>query len=150
MTRVLKWKIILLATLVAFAGVTLLPSFTSTMPDWWRKHIAPEGLHLGLDLQGGMHLVLKVDIDKAVENSLEFASQDLKSQLKDQKISVVQTPSADRNQVVFTLPNADSVATVEQVVSEDFPNLNINIMAEAGSFPRIIIKLSDDQIGFID
>ncbi len=150
MTRVLKWKIILLATLVAFAGVTLLPSFTSTMPDWWRKHIAPEGLHLGLDLQGGMHLVLKVDIDKAVENSLEFASQDLKSQLKDQKISVVQTPSADRNQVVFTLPNADSVATVEQVVSEDFPNLNINIMAEAGSFPRIIIKLSDDQIAFIN
>lgn len=150
MTRVLKWKIILLATLVAFAGVTLLPSFTTSMPDWWRKYIAPEGLHLGLDLQGGMHLVLEVDIDKAVENSLDFASQDLKNQLKDQRISVVQTPSTDRNQVVFTLPNTDSVATVKQIVGEDFPNLDINIMAEEGSFPRIFIKLSDDQIAFIN
>jgi len=45
--------------------------------------MAPEGLRLGLDLQGGMHLVLKVDLKKAAEDSLELAAADLKDSLKE-------------------------------------------------------------------
>ena len=71
------------------------------MPGWWKKYIAKEGLRLGLDLQGGMHLVLKVDLDKAIENSLDFAAQDLKNNLKEQHISMVQLTSDDAKKVIF-------------------------------------------------
>jgi SecD/SecF fusion protein len=150
MTRALKWKIILLAVLVAFSGITMLPTFTKNMPQWWQKYMAPEGLQLGLDLQGGMHLVLKVDLEKAIENSLDFAAQDLKNQLKDQRISVVQTPLNDPQKIVFTLPNADSVSTVEKIVKDDFPNLEIAVQADKGTFPRITLNLSESQIEFIN
>ncbi|MCB2181810.1 MAG: protein translocase subunit SecD [Desulfobulbaceae bacterium] len=150
MNKALRWKFLLLFVLVGFSGLTLLPSFYSATPEWWKKYMAPEGLHLGLDLQGGMHLVLKVDLDKAIENSLDFAAQDLKSNLKDQRISVVQTASNDAKKVIFTLPNTDSVDTVKQLVEDDFPNLDIQIKAEEGSFPRITLSLKEDQVAFIN
>ncbi len=150
MNKALKWKFLLLFVLVAFSGLTLLPSFYGNTTEWWKKYMAPEGLHLGLDLQGGMHLVLKVDLDKAIENSLDFAAQDLKNNLKDQRISVVRTASTDAKKVIFTLPNTDSVDTVQQLVDDDFPNLAIAIQAEEGSFPRITLTLKEEQIAFIN
>ncbi|MFH1217949.1 MAG: protein translocase subunit SecD [Pseudomonadota bacterium] len=150
MNKSLKWKFLLLFVLIAFSGLTLLPTFYGNMPDWWKKYMSPQGLNLGLDLQGGMHLVLKVDLDKAIENSLEFSAQDLKSNLKDQQISVVQSASKEKDKVVFVLPNADSANTVQKLVQEDFPNLNIDVQTVEGSFPRITLSLSDDQVEFIN
>ena len=45
---------------------------------------------IGIDLQGGMHVVLRVDLDKAVENSLNFAAKDLKEGLAEKNITAVQ------------------------------------------------------------
>lgn len=150
MNKALRWKFLLVFVLVAFSGLTLMPTFYNNTPDWWKKYMAPEGLRLGLDLQGGMHLVLKVDLDKAIENSLDFAAQDLKSNLKDQQITVVQTASADADKIIFTLPNTDSVDTVKKLVDDDFPNLDIAIQAEEGTFPRITLSLKESQVEFIN
>jgi SecD/SecF fusion protein len=128
----------------------MLPTFYGNMPDWWKKYVTPEGLRLGLDLQGGMHLVLKVDLDKAAENSLDFAAQDLKNNLKEQRISMVQTVSGDPKKIIFTLPNVDSVDKVQKLVEDDFPNLDINIQSEEGSFPRVTLALKQDQVDFIN
>ena len=81
MNKTLKWKIALLAFLMIFAGVILSPSMFKSTPDWWKKYLVPDGLRLGLDLQGGMHLVLKVDLEKAIENSLDLSASDLKEAL---------------------------------------------------------------------
>ena len=145
----LKMKIGLLFTVILFSIMTLVPSFYSGAPDWWKKYLAPTGLKLGLDLQGGMHLVLRVDLDKAVENSLNLAASDLKEGLAEKNISAVQLDSPDPNQVIFTLPNTGAVDTVNQIIKDDFPNLNIQVAAEEGSFPRITLKLTQDEINFI-
>ena len=150
MNTSLRWKYLLLFVLLAFAGLTMLPTFYGNMPDWWKKYISPEGLHLGLDLQGGMHLVLKVDLDKAIENSLNFAAQDLKNNLKEQRISVVQSDSGDARKVMFTLPNVDSAGKVQKMVEDEFPNLAISIQSEEGTFPRATLTLKDDQVDFIN
>ncbi len=150
MNKSLRWKYLLLFSLLVFAGLTMLPTFYGNMPGWWKKYIAPEGLRLGLDLQGGMHLVLKVDLDKAAQNSLDFAAQDLKNNLKEQRISMVQTASGDPKKIIFTLPNVDSVDKVRKLVEEEFPNLSIDIQSEADSFPRVTLALKQDQIDFIN
>ena len=64
MNKTLKWKIALLICMLLIAGVILTPSLYKGAPKRISKYIAPEGLNLGLDLQGGMHLVLKVDLKK--------------------------------------------------------------------------------------
>ncbi len=150
MHTTLKLKIGLLCTIIIFSIMTLVPSFYPQAPDWWKKYLAPEGLKLGLDLQGGMHLVLRVDLDKAVENSLELAAGDLKESLADKGITAVQLDSGDPKKIVFTLPNTGAVDTVDEVIKNDFPNLDIKVEAEKGSFPRITLQLKPEEVEFIN
>ncbi len=150
MNTTLKLKIGLLFTIILFSIMTLVPSFYPQAPSWWKKYLAPEGLKLGLDLQGGMHLVLRVDLDKAVENSLELAAGDLKESLADKGITAVQLDSGDPKKIIFTLPNTGAVDTVNEVIKNDFPNLDIKVEAEQGSFPRITLQLKPEEVDFIN
>lgn len=111
--------------------------------------MAPEGLRLGLDLQGGMHLVLKVNLKKAEENSLLFAANDLKDTLTEQSISAVRTPSSLTNTIIFTLPNSSAVDKVKTIVETDFPDIDAKIDSKDGSFPRIHLTLKADKRKFI-
>ena len=43
-----------------FAIILLMPTVTTQLPQWWTKVFPSEKIHLGLDLQGGMHLILGV------------------------------------------------------------------------------------------
>ena len=61
MTTGRKLKIALVIFLVFFSGLALLPNFYSGLPEWWTKYCAPAGINLGLDLKGGLHVVLRVD-----------------------------------------------------------------------------------------
>jgi len=149
MNTSLKVKIGLLITLILFAFMVLVPSFYPGAPSWWKKYLAPGGLKLGLDLQGGMHLVLRVDLDKAIENSLDLAASDLKDDLAEKNIHAVRMESPDPHKVTFTLPNTGAVETVNQIIKNDFPNLDISVNAEKGSFPKITLKLTKDEIDFI-
>jgi SecD/SecF fusion protein len=147
MNTTLKLKIGLTVLLILFSIVTVLPSFyPDKLPDWWNTYLAPEGMKKGLDLQGGIHMVLRVDLDKAVENSLALAANDLKEGLAENQINAVRMPSDNPNQVVFTLPNTSAVDTVQEVIKEDFPNLNVEVQAEEGSFPKITLNLTTKEI----
>lgn len=151
MSTSLRWKAVLLMFMIFFSAVTVLPSFNDNLPGWWKDKLAMGKMRQGLDLQGGMHLVLKVDLEKAAANSLVLASSNLKSQLAEKQVSLVRTPSPDPDQVIFTLPNTGALGTVEEVVEEYFSeDLVIDIKAEAGSFPRIILKLTEDKVDFIN
>jgi len=149
MNTSLKLKIGMLLSLVILSIVTIVPSFYAETPDWWKKYMAPEGLRLGLDLQGGMHLVLKVDLKKAAEDSLELAAADLKDSLKEKSITAVRSDGTPGT-ILFTLPNTGAVETVKTVIKDEFPNIDVQVEAKEGSFPRITLNLKDSEITFIN
>ncbi|MHB8148934.1 MAG: protein translocase subunit SecD [Desulfobulbia bacterium] len=149
MSSSLRWKITLLLCVTIFAGLTVAPSFT-TVPAWWQKYLAPAGLKLGLDLQGGMHLVLKVDLKKAIENNLDLSAQDLKDALAEKKITVVRTASTDPRKIILTLPNTTALETVKQTITKEFPDLDGDFQTDQGAFPRIIVTLKKERIDFIN
>ena len=149
MSSSLRWKIILLLFVTIFATLTVAPSFTK-VPAWWQKYLAPAGLKLGLDLQGGMHLVLKVDLKKAIENNLDLSVQDLKEALAEKKITVVRTASGDARKIILTLPNTGALETVKQTITKDFPDLAVDFQTDQGTFPRILVSLKQSKIDFIN
>ena len=150
MNTSIKLKLGLLFFLIVLAIVTIVPSFYASTPSWWKAYMAPEGLRLGLDLQGGMHLVLKVNLKRAQENTLELSANDLKDTLAEESISAVQTTSSDKRTIVFTLPNASAVEKVQEIISDGYEDeLDISIDAKEGSFPRITLNLSQEKIDFI-
>ena len=149
MNSVLKLKIGLVVFLLCFAGLALTPSIYHDLPDWWKRYLAPAGLKLGLDLQGGMHLVLQVDLEKAAENSLDLAASDFKSALAEKNINAVRMESSNPKSILFTLPNIGAIETVKQILTERFPNIESQVLAEAGTFPRITLQLKSEEIDFI-
>ncbi|MFW2368273.1 MAG: protein translocase subunit SecD [Desulforhopalus sp.] len=149
MNTALKLKLGFLISVILLAVITVVPSFYANTPTWWKTYMAPEGLRLGLDLQGGMHLVLRVNLQKAEENTLEFAANDLKDTLAEASISAVRTSSTTPGTVIFTLPNASAVDKVQELVTEDFPDIDAKVEAKEGSFPRIFLSLKEEKKDYI-
>ena len=149
MNTTLKIKFAFLVMVIVLSFSTVLPSFYSGTPSWWKTYLAPGGLRLGLDLQGGMHLVLKVNLKKAEENTLEFAANDLKDALAEQSISAVRTSAPSADTVIYTLPNSGSIDKVKKIVADDFPDIDGKIETKEGSFPRIVLALKGEKRQFI-
>jgi len=68
----------------------------------------PHTLNLGLDLQGGIHLVLGVDLDKAVEGQVERTVGSVRAALEKKGIAVsrIQRRSTTEIEVVLASPQA--------------------------------------------
>ncbi len=150
MNTALKLKLGFLFFIIVLAVTTVVPSFYDNTPSWWKKYMAPEGLRLGLDLQGGMHLVLQVNLQKAEENTLELAANDLKDTLAEESVTAVQTNSGSKDTIIFTLPNVSAVDKVQALIEDGFDEeLDVQVDAKEGSFPRIILQLSQEKKDYI-
>ena len=103
MFRDLKWKIPLILFVVL--GAVLL------------AHPLKERIALGLDLQGGMHLVLEVQTAKAVEASLERIADDIKRDIQNEDYEVDRV-SADLENKTITVLMVDALdlPAVEEVM----------------------------------
>lgn len=86
MRTALKLKLLLVILLTLLAGILLLPTFFSDLPNWFYKYIHKGRLKLGLDLKGGVHLVLKPDLEKALQNQFENHLRDLFQELAKKEI----------------------------------------------------------------
>lgn len=61
-------------------------AFAKMLPSWSiDSHIIP-----GLDLQGGIHMVLGVDVDKALKDRAARTAERLKDYAKDQKVAFIE------------------------------------------------------------
>ena len=119
MLRGLKWRFILYAAITVFAILLLLPTTTSQLPQWYSKVIPSEKIHLGLDLQGGMHLILEVEAEKAIESYLERIKNDLREDLKDKGVPVGKLEREKTNQIVMEASGEKE--RWEKILSQRYP-----------------------------
>ncbi|NVM25508.1 MAG: protein translocase subunit SecD [Desulfobacterales bacterium] len=137
MSKKLQWRrfIVLLVIVVAFIYLT--PSITTTLPAWWPNILPEEKIHLGLDLRGGMHLVLEVQAQKAVESHLERMVEDIKYSLRKAKIRYQELRRGSSDKIGLTLMRGEDRKALEQMVADNFPDLAI----ESGVFGEGDLKL---------
>jgi len=86
MLNSLRLRAIFYALICIIALFFLTPTLVKELPDFWKQKLPSDKIRLGLDLQGGMHLVLEVDTEKAIESMLERFSGNLRDTLMAQKI----------------------------------------------------------------
>ena len=85
--------------------------------------LVTDRINLGLDLKGGMNLTLGVDIDKAVQNSLSVAGQDLRDRASREKITLMKPRVNGSGQLEVVLPRADQAPAFESMLSKYFTHL---------------------------
>lgn len=73
-----------------------------------------ETIRLGLDLQGGLHLVLEVQVEKAVERALERSAEILRRELQDKGLSVVNVEPSGGQSVRMTFSKPPESTIVEE------------------------------------
>lgn len=115
-----------LALIVCLAGLFfLIPSLTSELPDAWKKYLPADKIRLGLDLQGGMHLVLEVDAEKAIETTMERLAGDMREALMDNKIRFRNIERTKAGLIMLTLPDSASRTAFEKILKDRYQDLEI-------------------------
>jgi len=72
---------------VVLAGcIFLLYPTVGPVPELWAKYLPNNPIRRGLDLQGGLHLTLEVEAEKAVEAQVDQAVQEAAAVMKEEKI----------------------------------------------------------------
>ena len=146
MLKKIRWKFTLIGVLAALSVLFIIPSVTKEFPSWWSKVLPSEGLRLGLDLQGGMHLILKVDLDQAVKNYLEVSQQDLRESLRKKQIPASRGEAAGKNHLTFLLSNADQLSVVQKTIKEEFPSLTVVSTAQRPEGVQVELALKEKEI----
>jgi len=80
--------------------------------------ILPSTLNLGLDLQGGIHLVLGVDLDKAIEAQVERAGSGIRSSLERKGIAVKGIQRRGPTELVVELASPEAWAAAQSTFGE--------------------------------
>ena len=119
MDRSLKWRTVaLLVGLLLCAGL-LAPSWPGpdSLPSWFpfKKKIS-----LGLDLQGGVHIVYSIALDRAVDDKASDIKRDLEARYADEKLDAkVKLPTA-LGAVTVVLTDAAKKAEIESQIYGDY------------------------------
>jgi preprotein translocase subunit SecD len=136
----------LLALIVCLAGLFfLIPSLTSNLPDVWKKYLPADKIRLGLDLQGGMHLVLEVNADKAVETTTERIANDMRETLMDNKIRFRNLERTKANLIVLELPDSASRTAFEKVLKDHYSDLDIASSHMTEGRESLSLKIRDKR-----
>jgi len=117
LTRFALFGIVSLAALLY-----LLPTFVRSLPEWWSNVLPSDKIHLGLDLQGGSHLVLEVKVDKAIENNVERVRGDLANAFREKGVSGVSVERVQSTLLQLKAPAA-SAERVRGILKSDFAYL---------------------------
>ena len=143
MLRSLRWKFLLYAAITAFCILLLLPTATSQLPQWWSKIFPGEKIHLGLDLQGGMYLLLGVEGDKAAESYVEQIKNNLKDDLKDQGIPVGKLET-EKDRILLEFSGAKE--KVDNLMSRQFAMLRELSSSGEGGIWKYQLVLDSKEI----
>lgn len=142
MERSWVWKAIGVLLLVALAIVLLLPTIVGEerLPAWFSKRISNK-LQLGLDLQGGIHLVYEVDVDEAVSNKADRMAADLQKRLAEEKKIKVQIEREGRDDLVLRPQNKGDLAKIDaKMLQEISSNLDEVERSEVASTLRLRVN----------
>ena len=84
----------------------------------WLRDIGGGPLKLGLDLSGGVHFLLEVDIDSALDNRLESLLNEYRKKFRDDRISV-ESSRKDNKELFFSFPSDEDYNKAVRIFNED-------------------------------
>ena len=140
MKKKILWRFILIGLTIVLAGVFFLPNtpLFKHMPEWWEKNMPDKGITLGLDLQGGIHLVFEVEGEKAVEITTERIAQSLRDIIAKKKLSAEIT---NKDMLITVAPSS---MEIRKAIEDNYPILT---PVETGA--KLAYKVSDKEVNRI-
>ncbi len=148
MPNSLKMRGSLILLLLLLSVLALGPTFMGgALPQWWNKAFDP--IHLGLDLQGGMHLVLGVEVEKAVDSRMDSLVDQTESLLREEDIIFKRVEREPQEILSVIVYDQDAGQQVDAMMTDNFPNLEPLTLESEGGYVVKKYRLGDREIEMI-
>ena len=137
----LRLGVVIVTTLIGIAWVA--PNFVHFgEDDWW---FSKKKIVYGLDIQGGLHLVMGVDTQGVIVEKTARLMRVLRDEFKNKKIEVenISVQSEDKTKLQVSLKSTEDVKSVENYISENYP-ATVQILDIAGN--TVTLRYFDNVI----
>jgi preprotein translocase subunit SecD len=121
------WKIWLVSVICALGVLFALPnvigkSTLESLPSW----LPHNQVSLGLDLRGGVYLLLQVDTEAYVSDRMAVVEEDMRRILRDERIGV-QTPTTRNGVITMRLRKAEDAASARDLLSDVSEGIDVSV-----------------------
>lgn len=138
----LRARIVTLLIAAIGSVFLLVPTFSSSLPSFWEEYLPTRRVNLGLDLQGGTHLVLNVGVEQALGNALDRNADYLQRTLTEEGVAGVTTSRPEgKIRLAFEAADRDKVRSL---LDTRFPNLEVRD-SEANGRPAFDLSFTNAE-----
>jgi preprotein translocase subunit SecD len=113
---------VLLAALIYVLPTLQMVSEKKEQPTLWPH----KKINLGLDLQGGMHLVLQVDLDKAVESTVDRSLDDLRAFVRQSHIRPKALRRINATTFAVSLADVEKFSESKGLIADEFRDYTLD------------------------
>ncbi len=115
------WRLAVVGVVTLISLIWTMPNVIDTTKMWWPTK---DKMTMGLDIQGGLHLVLKVDVDGALKQDATRVMSTIRTDLEREKVEVKDIAMNDalRGDMTVVLASKDSAEKAEKRVTDYFGN----------------------------
>ncbi len=99
----------------------------------WLEAIGANPMKLGLDLRGGVHFLMEVDMDAAMSKLVGQQEEAFRSELREEKIRY-RAVRAHSESVEVMLRNAEQLAQASRVLKQNHPDMVFSEQSSNGNF----------------
>ncbi|HVB87057.1 MAG TPA: protein translocase subunit SecD [Candidatus Dormibacteraeota bacterium] len=142
MNSQLKWKFIFIfaVVLLCLYGILGLPNFPTSVATLGQN--VADRIKLGLDLKGGSHLVLQVEVDKAIGQRCDEAVDDLSKQIQTKSVlsPTGEIRRVDDTHIMVRNINPDAYNTFQDIVNNQFSDWSVAPAAGAANSYILTMK----------
>ena len=125
----------------AIKGKYIVALNLATTTPGWLSAIGAEPMNLGLDLRGGVHFLMEVDMDAAVKQSLDSYASEFRTLLRDNKIRYKKI-EVDANTVTVAFRSEQHRDEAEAIMEREYNQLEANVVDGATS-PSLVFNLTE-------
>jgi preprotein translocase subunit SecD len=142
MSSQLKWKFIFIAVVILLClfGVLGMPTFPTSVAGV--KDNLANRIQLGLDLKGGSHLVLQVQVDEAIGLRCDQAVDQLSKQVHEKNINVGEIKRLSDTQIQVLNVDPATSAGFRDLVANQFPEWSASPLAGSANGYVLAMKPS--------
>lgn len=146
MIKSLKLRFILILVFLIASIIFCLPNIVD-LEGIWKKYLPSDKIHLGLDLKGGMHLLLELDTTKLLDNIVERKVGALKDAMITDGVRFLGIEKKGSTIEVSVRP--DQKEKLFNVVGTKFSDLKAGTSRQEGDLLKVDFVLPENQLNSI-
>ncbi len=121
-------------------------NLAAATPDWLRG-VGAEPMYLGLDLRGGVHFLLQVDMDTAEKQVQSANIKGLRSYLRGEKVRYSAIIEGPNNTILIKFRSAEDRTTARKLIYNEADYRDLNLLeVEGGKSPTLEVTIKESAL----